>query len=68
MLTARLETIWKGCSEEERRKAKAWADVVLGNLIHYPIRRGKHYDDDVEFLAAEFLAYREEIKHKPEGV
>ena len=59
MLTTRLEQIWETSTNDEQISAKAQSRKILGNLVHYPTStKRNYYSDDVEYLAAELLAWR----------
>jgi len=52
--------MWESATEEEKKKAKARAELLLGNLVHYPIDKKRYYIDDLEQVAANLLAYQKE--------
>jgi len=60
MLNLDLERMWESATEEEKKKAKARAELLLGNLVHYPIDKKRYYIDDLEQVAANLLAYQKE--------
>jgi len=60
MLNSDLARTWKSTSHADKDKAMARAAIVLGNLVHYPISRKTYYLDDIEQLAANLVAFKQE--------
>lgn len=60
-LKATLEEAWGYATPEYRVLAEVKACELLENLVHYPIKHGTHYHDDIKFLAASLAAMNAEV-------